>query len=64
MAQRESVRDFLTSRPAPSVRYRVEVLVEPKPGPNGMAYRVGAERRVLPWRLVERVLVAEVGEPE
>ena len=60
------MRNFLE---APSdaerrARYPVRVLEAPRLEPDGVAHGPADARELLRWAAVERVLVAEVGEPE
>jgi hypothetical protein len=45
-------------------RYRVRVLEAPSLGAAGIGHGAPGARELLSWDAVERVLVAEVGEPE
>jgi hypothetical protein len=45
-------------------RYPVRVLESPRLAPDGVAHGPEAARELLEWGRVERVVVAEVGEPE
>jgi hypothetical protein len=47
-----------------AVSYRVELLTDARPTPAGIAYRCGRRSLVLEWSRVERVIAAEVGEPQ
>ncbi len=44
--------------------YRVELLLEAKPGPGGIHHRRAGERTLLPWSRIQRAIAAEIGEPE
>lgn len=45
-------------------RYPVRVLESPRLEPGGIAHGPASARELLDWGKVERVVVAEVGEPE
>lgn len=45
-------------------RYRVHLLCDAKPTERGVVYRRAGQRFLLAWSRVQRVLAAEVGEPE
>lgn len=45
-------------------RYPVRVLESPRLEPDGVAHGPASARELLGWDEVERVVVAEVGEPE
>jgi hypothetical protein len=45
-------------------RYPVQVLESPRLDPSGVAHGPASARELLVWGKVERVMIAEVGEPE
>jgi len=55
---------FLPSRDEVRARYRVELLYDAVAGEPGVLHRVDGDDRVLPWGEVQRVIAAEVGEPQ
>jgi hypothetical protein len=57
-------RGVAPSFPAPSARYRVDVLSWAEVGDHGVSYLNGSRRETLQWASVLYGLAAEVGEPE
>ena len=55
---------FLPSRAAVRARYRVALLEDAVAAEAGVLYRHEGEDRVLSWPRVQRVIAAEVGEPQ
>lgn len=55
---------FLPSRDEVCARYRVELLCDAVAGERGVLHRVDGDDRILPWGEVQRVIAAEIGEPQ
>lgn len=55
---------FLPSRDEVRARYRVQLLCDAVAAERGVLYRLEGEDCILSWDRVQRVLAAEVGEPQ
>ena len=55
---------FLPSRGEVQARYRVCLLADPQPTPDGLVYRDADGKHRVVWNDVQYALAAEIGEPQ